>query len=137
MKVCFHYIDFDDDVSSGTDEALAQWNELLALFEIDEVAVINDTDHDVVLSCPKYFYVYDDLGEFMDEHVDHVFVEQGHGGSVFEAGSWVTVEEDSWLVFGAARDLPRSDLSIPSPVALFGRDAAAVVLTCGRVHGCL
>ena len=125
MKVAFTFVDYDLDVSSGTEDSLHQWNELLGAFEVTEVAVINYTTRSnfSALSYPNV-NIYDSLNSFLTSTNESVgYVEQGDGLNIYKVENW-----PEWLVFGAAADLPHSDINLPTQVALYARDAACWAL---------
>ena len=125
MKVCFHHQDFDVDVSSGTSHALYQWHVLFYAFGVDEVAVINHTDDPLPYMGEIVATSYETLEDFVAacDGATLTFVEEG--GSDFRNFDF---SETDWLVFGGTGGLPRSDVGIDTKVALYPREAAAIIL---------
>lgn len=129
MKLVFHHEDFDRDVSSGTSHALSQWMELCSAFDVTDVIIINKTPDKLVypnqeinvqtLPSLKYFLLLEE---------PYIFVEQG-GHPCYSSLDY----KGEWLVFGGHRGLPMIEgtkyVTIKTPVALYPREAAAVVMS--------
>ncbi len=124
MKVCFHYEDFDRDVSSGTSHSIHQWHELLYAFGVTEVAVINSKRNKIkAVNDSVKMTNYKSLDDFLAVNDNVCFVEQG--GEDYRDFDFSKYE---WLILGGCSGLPRSDVSLPTPVALYPREAAAIIL---------
>lgn len=127
-KVCFHFTDFDRDVSSGTSHSVHQWHELFMAFGVTEVAVINETTE----SYPKVseqveVTEYSSLEDFISKNDNLVFVEQG-ASTHYKNYDY---PKDCWLVFGAEKTLPKADIMIPTKGgnSLYSREAVAIILS--------
>lgn len=126
MRLAFHFEPFDVDVSSGTIHAAHQWHELLMAFGIAEAFVVNT-------SGMEFPQVNDSLVFHEVESVESIpgpliVIEQGnnpnHRGYIFP--------DDATICIGGAYGVPMGlnaeYLSIPTPAALYSREAAAIVL---------
>lgn len=125
MKLCFYHQPFDVDVSSGTEHAMSQWSELCMAMGVTEVAVIDETDDNVHLFPDEITVTeYSSLEQFEEMNENLIYVE--HGGKHYKEYDY---NDDSWLVIGGSKGLPKADVQIPTKVALYPREAAAIVLS--------
>lgn len=124
MRVCIHHEAFDRDVSSGNDHAAHQWHELCSAFGVTHLAVINESGE-------PFLQINDSV-----EVTEITSLDDLDGPMVgFEVGNFpnhrgTQFNDDCWLVFGGAIGIPTGmrTYTIPTPVALYPREAAAIVL---------
>jgi len=156
MKLCFHFQQFDIDISSGTLHARHMWHELASGYGINEMAVINETGE-------KFESVTEDMtvkeyptlnrfikAELTSKQVKMVFLESpnrnlGPGASQrdiriakrnakkFKHCKGYKMTAVDWLVIGGTGGLPtnRRDVdyvNLSAASSLYPREAAAVVL---------
>ena len=85
MKVCFHFENFDADVSSGTMHSMQQWYELLLAFNVEEVAVVNLTDFNIpYISSDTTTHVYPSLEAFLADNPEGVKTYIDKGGEDYK-----------------------------------------------------
>ncbi len=134
MKVCFHFENFDADVSSGTLHSMHQWYELLLALGVTEVAIINLTDFNIpYISSDITTNTYTSLEAFQ-AHQNYVasgnmtYVEKG--GAAHNTYDYSSTD---WFVFGPSAGLPEATVSIDTGLhALYPREAAAIILAAAK-----
>lgn len=128
MNVCIHFVENWFDVSSGTIDSLHQWNELLCCFGVENLFVINQTNIKWSVGSGRYSVSeYKTLDEFLVEtNLDAIFVEQG-SGCHYKKHSY---SKDQCYLFGGYKNLPRSDVSIPTgKPCLYQMQAVSIILS--------
>lgn len=125
MKLCIWHEPLDVDVSSGTDHARYQWHELANAFGITEVYVVNTTDSK--FNSVNRSVSFLEISSLDEINESLIAIEQGeypnHRDHRFP--------EDCCIVIGGAMGvlgLNADYYTIPTPVALYPREAAAIVL---------
>lgn len=127
--VCFYYTDFDRDVSSGTPFALQQWSELLGAFNIDEVAVINQTEEE--LPFPNYPSLSDFL---LDQTGKEITLTRAQGSHHYKEFNYTKTD---WLVFGSSERWNMEGgiyIDTYQRKELYPREAAAIILAEASWH---
>lgn len=93
-------------------------------FNVDEIAVINLTDETFPqINDSIKITEYDSINNFIEEHSNITFIE--HGGEDYREYDYSDTE---WLVIGGYAGLDKADVALPTSVALYPREAAAIVL---------